>query len=482
MSQPQPQLPPRRSQILEVNMPPVVRTRRATTVRLPSGCAPGRRCVPLSPFDTRWIALPPVCHVFLFPAARPQSPPRVPFSDVVRALSSSLALVLQAFHPLAGQLAYSPELGTVSIVCSEDAGVTFVEAETDLEFSRLVKEGVDLDVDALRQLVPDIRREELPAPVLAAQVTEFVGGSGGIAVGVSLNHCAADGVGFFRFMERWAAEAVAASPSSEQVWVTRAMAPPLHDRKFVRFVGDQELASGFLRLVAPDLPRVVPKQDATPGPELPLTRRTFTFAAHAVRLLKHRLAASGVVGAAPSTFAALAAHGWVCIARASGFTDGAPVFAVFLADCRARMRPRVPDAYAGNCVASCVVALSGAELTGPDGALRAFSAIRDAVAEVKRDPLAGSSGWIARFRAVPPGRMVLLAGSPSFPAYAVDFGFGSPARVERASVLPDGGMAIFAGREAGSVQACVAIAAEKMPAFQEIFQVADSFTFESSRL
>ncbi|WVZ58843.1 hypothetical protein U9M48_009069 [Paspalum notatum var. saurae] len=246
-------------------MPPAVRTRRTTTVRLPSGGAVAtRRRLPLSPFDARWICLPPVCHVFLFAAGGApwsSSPPQAPFPDVVRALSSSLASALQAFHPLAGQLAYSPELGTAAIVCGEDAGVAFVEAETDLEFaSLLVKDGVDLDMDALGQLVPDIRREELPAPVLAVQVTEFVGGSGGIAVGVSLNHSAADGVGFFRFMEMWAAAAAAAASSSasEGVWVTGAppAPPPLHDRMLVRFEGDQELTRSFLRLVAPDLPRV----------------------------------------------------------------------------------------------------------------------------------------------------------------------------------------------------------------------------------
>jgi hypothetical protein len=42
-----------------------------------------------------------------------------------------------------------------------------MESETDLDFARLV---VGLDDDALPPLVPDIRREELPAPVFAAQV------------------------------------------------------------------------------------------------------------------------------------------------------------------------------------------------------------------------------------------------------------------------------------------------------------------------
>ncbi|XP_066340918.1 BAHD acyltransferase DCR-like [Miscanthus floridulus] len=458
-------------------MPPAVRTRRSTVVPLPSAGGTGSPSVdvvvPLSPLDTRWAALPPVCHVFLFPAAAHQQ--QVPFSDVVRGLKSSLAAVLPAFHTLAGELAYSPELGTVTIVCGEDAGVAFVEAETDLDLASLVVEDddgtADLDLDALPQLVPDIRREVLPAPMFAAQVTEF---ARGIALGVALNHVATDGIGFFRFMQMWPASAVAAgATSSDCTWT---WTEPLHDRRFVRFDGDQELARRLLRQAAPDLPRIVPKQQgATPHRPLLLSRRTFTFSAHALRRLKQRLTAAvgpGVVGAAaPSTFATLAAHGWVSFALASGFTDAAPVFAVFLADCRAHMSPRVPDAYAGNCVISCVVALGGAELTGADGPALAFLAIRDAAVEVKRDPLAGSGSWITRFRAAPPGRKVVLAGSPRFPAYAVDFGFGRPARVERASLDEDGAMAIFAGREAGSVQASVAVTAGKMPVFHRTFAV-----------
>lgn len=152
----------------------MVRTRSASAVALP-GCAPlpapGRR-VPLSPFDAYWVALPPVSRVFLFRS----SPPRAPFPDVVRALRSSLAAVLQDFHPFVGELAYSPESHALSIVLAEGeggegaCGVAFVEAETDIEFERLVEEGAEHDEDALRQLVPDIRRDELPAPVMAAQV------------------------------------------------------------------------------------------------------------------------------------------------------------------------------------------------------------------------------------------------------------------------------------------------------------------------
>ncbi|XP_037454713.1 anthocyanin 5-aromatic acyltransferase-like [Triticum dicoccoides] len=455
-------MPPNRSG----NMPPMVRTRSTTAVPLPAAGGaelpdPGR-LVPLSPFDAFWVALPPVRRVFLF-----RSLPRVPFSDVVGTLRSSLAQVLPAFHPFAGELTYSPDSRALSIVLPDERegcscrGVTFVEAETDLDFERLVEEGSEHDQDALGQLVPNIRRDQLPAPVMAAQVTEFVGGGGGVALGVALHHTAADGRGIWRFLEMWAAAAAGGR--------VPAGSAALHDRRLVRFHGDEELAGLFLQQIAPNLPRIAPKQDPALDARRRLSRRTFTFAASAVRRLKQRLASAANIGTAPSTFAALAAHGWVSIARASGFADDAPVFAAFLADCRAYVSPPVPEAYAGNCVALCTASLSGSVLAGPDGPARALLAVREAVAEVKRDPLRDRARWWTKFTAIPPGRAVVLVGSPWFPAYGLDFGFGRPARVELASMNNDGEMVLVAGREAGSVQASVSIAAGKMQAFRDVF-------------
>ena len=45
---------------------------------------------------------------------------------------------------------------------------------------------------------------------VGAQVTDFVGGGGGVAVGVAVHHSAADGRGVWRFLEMWSATAAGA--------------------------------------------------------------------------------------------------------------------------------------------------------------------------------------------------------------------------------------------------------------------------------
>lgn len=79
-------------------------------------------------------------------------------------------------------------------------------------------------------------------------MTEFVGGGGGVALGVAVHHTAADGRGIWRFLEMWAATAAGGRVPDGSA--------ALHDRRLVRFHRDEELARLFLQQIAPNLPRV----------------------------------------------------------------------------------------------------------------------------------------------------------------------------------------------------------------------------------
>lgn len=62
-----------------------------------------------------------------------------------------------------------------------------------------------------------------------------------------------------------------------------------------------------------------------------------------------------------------------------------------------------------------------------------------------------------------------MAGSPRQAGYATDFGWGRPRRVELVSMNFDGEVVMCKGRDEGTVQVSVAIAAQQMEAFAEVF-------------
>lgn len=222
-------------------MPRVLFTNESR-VRLPDGpYPPPGITVPLSFFDTFWIFLPPVQRLFLYPDAA------LPFSSIVDSLKSSLSRTLPLFHPFGGKLTYFPASGDAVIDCSTATvdGVAFVEAESDLDIRRLAGDEIH-DFESFLQLVPDLRAQELPAPVLAIQVTAFTGG--GVAVGLAFLHVVMDGKGLSRFVETWAAAC--------RVGGAPPVPVPLHDRAAIRHAGAQEIARKFLRQLAPALPKV----------------------------------------------------------------------------------------------------------------------------------------------------------------------------------------------------------------------------------
>lgn len=65
--------------------------------------------------------------------------------------------------------------------------------------------------------------------------------------------------------------------------------------------------------------------------------------------------------------------------------------------------------------------------------------------------------------------MVYLVGSPRFKAYLTDFGWGKPGRVELASMNHDGEAVMVSGKDEGTVQVSVALSAENMDAFAQMF-------------
>ncbi|KAL6859042.1 hypothetical protein ACP4OV_018044 [Aristida adscensionis] len=405
----------------------------------------------LSFLDLVHIAKTPIQRLFLF-----DGPDLPPFASIVGTLRSSLAATLAVFLPLAGRLAV--RAGSVVIDCSPDAvsaGVKLVEAEFSGgadEMRRLAREE-EHDTEAFLQL----------------------------AVGVSILHAVADGHAVWQFMAAWSAAARKGS------LVAGDLPPLTFDRAGIRHPNAGELASTLLRLRAPSLPLLrSPSSPCTVGITAQ-SRRTFVLRAGEIRSLKqHILLQQSGAGAVhggggeppkpPTTYVAVSSLVWTCIVRAKpALPDADDAHFMVSADCRRRARPPLGDGFFGNCVIPCWARARAGDLRGGAGAARAAAAIQGAVREYLEelpDPVAGYERCLAALQAVPPASLTSVGSSHRFAAYATDFGWGAPRRVELVSVFGTAELVTLLGaRDDGGVQVTAVLDRPVMEAFAASFVV-----------
>jgi hypothetical protein len=150
------------------------------------------------------------------------------------------AIKLSLFTPLAGNLTTASSGEDVFVDCSPDSvslGVRFVEAKYAGDM-RLLASDAGHDVEAFVQLVPDLPRGRLPAPVLAVQVTrpsqaDSSSGAGIVAVSAAVHHAVVDGQALWQFLRTWAA-ASRRRPSTALRLINRRPNAEVVARKFVR--------------------------------------------------------------------------------------------------------------------------------------------------------------------------------------------------------------------------------------------------------
>ncbi|KXG19281.1 hypothetical protein SORBI_3010G034800 [Sorghum bicolor] len=327
----------------------------------------------------------PMRRLFLY-----EGPGVPPFPDLVGSLQSSLATVLAIFFPLAGKLTYRPSPGgDVVVDCSPAAvspGVKFVEAEYagSIDDMRRVasasSDGDEGDRDALTELGPELDARQLPAPVIAVQVTRpGVGGGRAVVVAVAIHHAVADGHSVWQFMRAWTAVARTEQGSAAMA----RLVPPTFDRTTViRYPEADELASKILRAIAPALPVVRSPSSCSPPDR---SRRSFLIHADEIQSVKQQIRAQTETAVAeqletpptPSTYVAVSSLVWTSIVRAKSRAphlavagDDAYYYFLVAVDYRRRRRlgPEVNERYFGNCVVPCVARAAARDLCGGDDA------------------------------------------------------------------------------------------------------------------
>ncbi|XP_039124303.1 anthocyanin 5-aromatic acyltransferase-like [Dioscorea cayenensis subsp. rotundata] len=397
--------------------------------------------LPLSFFDVSWISIPPIRRLLLFPAA-----------PDLHSLKSSLSAVLRLFYPLAGKLTYLPATGDLALSCSPDDHVTFIEADSDGDFTRLASDEIH-DVDSFLRLVPELDVKVLPAAVMEVQVTRFDGGS--VAVGLAIHHAVVDGRGFWLFVQAWAMACRAGEEAISGVSL-------VHDRTFIRHHprGDK-IARRLLKKMAPELPIINTQR------RFEATRRTFTISRDMIRSMKQR-AKEGRIQY--STFAALSALTWISLIKTKAMEDpNEETILGFSMDCRTRLNPPLNDGYYGNCIRGCFAKAKAVELAGSAGFSMACMRIKEEIDESCKDVLRGYENSVGGFFRDANSIFILLNGSSSFRAYETDFGVGRPSRVEPVSMSLDGQVALIGGREEGEIQMSVALNPPHMEEFTKEF-------------
>ncbi|KAJ0975182.1 hypothetical protein J5N97_017147 [Dioscorea zingiberensis] len=188
----------------------------------------------LSFFDVLFVGKPPITRLLLYPSAPP-------LRSASHSLISALSLALSRFLPLSGRLAASDE---AEITFSGD-GIAFSEAEAEGEIWRIANDDVH-DWEGFRSLVPDLEAREL----LAVQVTGFAGG--GLALGFTFDHLAADGRSIWTFMEAWAEICRAGGVMKPEM----TGAAVVFDRSLIVYPTGDSISRHFIERLAPSYPLV----------------------------------------------------------------------------------------------------------------------------------------------------------------------------------------------------------------------------------
>ncbi|KAK8951227.1 hypothetical protein KSP39_PZI004781 [Platanthera zijinensis] len=411
-----------------------------------TGSSTRRKCLPLTYFDLIFLHFPPVQRIFFYDL--PATKSHVFYAELAN-LKLSLSLALSRFYPLAGALTF-PESGQPPVIlCSDSDSVFLTVSKSSDDFHEL--SGNHARAAArFRHLVPPLPG----AAVLSVQVTLFL--KGGVAIGTTVHHAAADGSAYTHFMKTWALIAKQGETAALSV-----LPAPVFDREKLRdikglenvFLKDLEDLKNDGSLAAWDL-------SGRPN----LVRATFCISPEEIRRLGRRTTA----GCSPYSLACGLV--WASLARARAATGLKKERFGFVTGCRPRLRPALPATYFGNCLGICCVEMEREELVRGRGAAAGAEAIWKVIMRLEKGAFDGAEGWVRAVADYSAARSLTVAGSPKLGIYGVDFGWGRPRKVELVSVEKTGAMSLAESREAdGGIEVGIALPACEMKKFVDAF-------------
>ncbi|WOL06199.1 phenolic glucoside malonyltransferase 1-like [Canna indica] len=413
--------------------------------------------LPLTFLDLIWLNAGAVERVFFY--SLPHSTSYF-IDSLLPNLKSSLSVSLQQFYPLAGKIRRSPDRDDrYELHYVDGDAVPFTVAENDGDDFDDFSRSHARDFKRVSPLIPQLpKQEDGGKRLLALQVTVFP--NQGVAIGVTVQHTACDGSSSMRFMSWWAATCARAGGVAAPVPPTA----PVFDRTLV--ADPRDLYSVFYKMGKDSAEIMEAMTNKAVPPDAVIG--TFALGADDIRRLKEMVSSRTKFHC--STIVVLFAFVWVCLVKARAIESDERSLLIFVADCRGRLQPPLPESYFGNCLTVCFAELTAGELKGEDGTVVAARSIGKAIDVLKEGPFEDAAHWPEKFKNMVSQQPLSVAGSPKLKVYDMDFGWGRPKKVEIPSIRYTGAMSVAESREEeGGVEIGFVLPKHEMEEFEKHF-------------
>ncbi|KAL5542636.1 hypothetical protein UlMin_010346 [Ulmus minor] len=359
-------------------------------------------------------------------------------------LRKSLSETLTHFYPFAGRIKNNLE-----IECN-DEGAQFIEAQVNCSISEILKQP---DSETIKQFLPietDLKHAVINGCLLVIQVSHFE--DGGIALGLSVSHKITDASTLSMLINSWATTCLGSGQSLVPKFGAEFLFPPLSDSK-----------STSSDIFAAELV------------EEKCTTRRFVFDAEKIALLRSKSASEIVKN--PTRVEAISALIWKCAMQASRSNSGVhrPSVCFQSMNIRPRVAPPLPKNFAGNFVAGYFATNKEEDKIRESDHLQSLvTKFRKGIKEVE-EKYAKRDGWKEGMQVLQEyGNLVKNDGIDNyiftswcrFSLYESDFGWGKPAWLCNANLVPKNTIILMDTRDGDGIEAWLTLKVEEMALFE----------------